>query len=256
MSKKIGLSLDSMRGYDYGDIATREARKSDLSEAITIIKAQIYSISLKTQSFSMPEKMTDAEFLSAKEKQKILKQWELFVRKGFNLNKFTKLIYNHLHLHCGFIAHYDRFGFYYNYWNDEIVKHCDKSGLDIAPVPNTFFEWKRFMQQFHVWGEYTDISVAMLVVLQTELTNLLSDLFNEVKDLYRFEVQNAYNDMLIEQQLLVQGIDELQAEMAAKGDKLKNMTTETHIEQLNSDYTELFGEDSMTEESCQLELAS
>lgn len=73
--------------------------------------------------------MTDTEFMTAKEKELVLKQWKLFLRKliaadldkqqgadyGYfpaELNKpFTDRLYKHLSLHLGFIAHYNRLGF-------------------------------------------------------------------------------------------------------------------------------------------------
>lgn len=72
---------------------------------------------------------TDTEFMSAKEKELVLKQWRTFLKKilacDFNkqsgsdygyfltdLDKsFTDRLYKHLSLHCGFIAHYNRYGF-------------------------------------------------------------------------------------------------------------------------------------------------
>lgn len=55
---------------------------------------------------------TDTEFLSASEKAKVLNNWKLFVSSGFKRTRFTKALYKHLSLHCGFIAHYDINGFY------------------------------------------------------------------------------------------------------------------------------------------------
>ena len=67
---------------------------------------------------------TDAEFLTAKEKELTYKQWCQFIDwlatdkkmedTGFDL--FSKRVYQHLSLHCGFIAHYDRHGFFCTYF--------------------------------------------------------------------------------------------------------------------------------------------
>lgn len=56
--------------------------------------------------------MTSTEFMSKEEKEKIVKQFVKFAESGFTEESFTKAIYNHLHLHCGFIAHYNKDGFY------------------------------------------------------------------------------------------------------------------------------------------------
>jgi len=59
---------------------------------------------------------TDTEYLSADDKRKILKQWVMFCASGFSHDKFTDRLYEHLILHCGFIAHYDIDGFYCEYF--------------------------------------------------------------------------------------------------------------------------------------------
>jgi len=64
------------------------------------------------------EQMKDVQFMSAKEKQKVLQQWELFLKNGLSKDKFTKLLYHHLIQHCSFIAHYDLHGFYSTYFEE------------------------------------------------------------------------------------------------------------------------------------------
>lgn len=46
------------------------------------------------------------------EQAKVVMEFEKFQHSGFSLNLFTPKLYNALSLYCGFIAHYDRFGFY------------------------------------------------------------------------------------------------------------------------------------------------
>lgn len=58
----------------------------------------------------------DSKFLSAKEKERVLKAWETFLRNGCRQEDFTHALYEHLHQHCSFIAHYDRAGFYQIYF--------------------------------------------------------------------------------------------------------------------------------------------
>lgn len=84
---------------------------------------------------------TDAEFMSAKEKEMVLKQWKTFIKAllscDFNaltgadygyyptsLDKpFTDRLYKHLSLHCGFIAHYNRRGFIHaRFGNKEVLQ--------------------------------------------------------------------------------------------------------------------------------------
>jgi hypothetical protein len=59
---------------------------------------------------------TDVEFMTAREKELVLKGWRRFLRHGLQKQHFTRRLYEHLHLHCGFIAHYDIHGFYSTYF--------------------------------------------------------------------------------------------------------------------------------------------
>jgi hypothetical protein len=60
--------------------------------------------------------MKDAQFMTAKEKESVLRQWIRFVKNQFKQNDFTEALYKHLSLHCSFIAHYNRAGFYATYF--------------------------------------------------------------------------------------------------------------------------------------------
>lgn len=61
---------------------------------------------------------SDAKYMSARDKGILLKQWKRFLRTSFDRDAFTSRIYKHLTLHCSFIAHYDRAGFYSVYFDD------------------------------------------------------------------------------------------------------------------------------------------
>ena len=47
---------------------------------------------------------TDARFMTARQKDLVLKDWQRFLRRGLRREDFSKRLYEHLHLHCGFIA--------------------------------------------------------------------------------------------------------------------------------------------------------
>lgn len=99
---------------------------------------------------------TDTKFMSAKEKQQVLRVWERFLRGGCQQEDFTKALYQHLNLHCGFIAHYDIHGFYDEYFS------TGQGTIDFL----TFFEREaREHQQWPSMAEYRDITQAMLEVL-------------------------------------------------------------------------------------------
>ena len=102
---------------------------------------------------------TNAEFMTTKEKHLTLKNWTTFLANGLKQEHFTKRLYNHLHLHTGFIAHYSIHGFYFTYFES-------------GPDTESFFEAFMANTSEH-WGaniDYKDINDAMReVFLQYEL---------------------------------------------------------------------------------------
>ena len=60
----------------------------------------------------------DSEFMTVRDKELVLAQWRRFVERGFNFEHFTDRLYKHLTLHCSFIAHFDRSGFYSTYFEN------------------------------------------------------------------------------------------------------------------------------------------
>ncbi|AQX74563.1 hypothetical protein B1772_03465 [Dehalococcoides mccartyi] len=63
-----------------------------------------------------PGQLRDSKFMSAAEKTKVLKHWEMFLRGGLEKKYFSEALYKHLTNHCSFIAHYDIHGFYATYF--------------------------------------------------------------------------------------------------------------------------------------------
>jgi len=115
----VRLSLQ----YYPDDIADPEQRDfkrmrlREIESAVRTLREMITFVDDKTKGTALvqPAHFTDAHFLSADEKKSILKRWTSFVKNGFPENLFTDSVYTHLHLHCGYIAHYNRAGFYGEY---------------------------------------------------------------------------------------------------------------------------------------------
>jgi len=63
-----------------------------------------------------PGQLHDSKYMSAAEKAKVLKHWEMFLKSGLDKEHFTRALYEHLIQHCSFIAHYDIHGFYATYF--------------------------------------------------------------------------------------------------------------------------------------------
>lgn len=75
-------------------------------------------LSLADAGIRLPEMtMSDTEFMTGDEKMKVLRHWEAFLGRGCRWQDFTEALYHHLELHCAFIAHYDRRGFYEYYFS-------------------------------------------------------------------------------------------------------------------------------------------
>lgn len=77
-------------------------------------------------------KFKDVRFQTAEEKEKAYRTFQRII-DGRNINLLDKNLYEHLHLHCGFIAHYDINGFKVEY-----------SGTD---------GFKRFIDNFVLYGQ-------------------------------------------------------------------------------------------------------
>ncbi len=72
----------------------------------------------KTSKLSLPDTshFTDAQYMTAQQKRRVLGDWVRFFTGGMEFKRFTKRLYQHLTLHCSFIAHFNRQGFYQTYF--------------------------------------------------------------------------------------------------------------------------------------------
>lgn len=110
----------------------------------------------------------DTQFTTAEQKKKALESF-LRVLETRDLEKMDKNLYNHLHLHCGFIAHYDIHGFRAEYSGQEFrrfVQHFDQNN------PN-FFGWLMGLD-----AEYGDINRAMVKAA----TAMAPEIYKELDD--------------------------------------------------------------------------
>jgi hypothetical protein len=100
----------------------------------------------------------DAEFMTAREKQLLLKAWIRFLKNGLRFGDFSRRLYEHLHLHCQFIAHYDRAGFYQTYFEQgedtvRFLSQFDGRG-ECRSVEYGMTTWRE--------GDYGDLARAMI----------------------------------------------------------------------------------------------
>jgi hypothetical protein len=119
----------------------------------------------------------DVQFMSAKEKELVLAQWKRFMERGFGFEHFTDRIYKHLTLHCSFIAHFNRNGFYSTYFENpeatiRFLNQFDSDlGLRSAEYGSTWW----------LEGDYADINRAMCEVVDAIKGRLYSELTQKVR---------------------------------------------------------------------------
>jgi len=111
----------------------------------------------------------DVKFMAAKEKEIVLKQWKQFIASGFEFKKFTPRLYDHLIQHCSFIAHYNRSGFYSEYFEDpcqtnKFLNQFDRTH-DCISVEYGYDGW-------YVDPDYRDINEAMVFTLAPYLPEI------------------------------------------------------------------------------------
>ena len=119
--------------------------------------------------------MKDVKFMSAQEKRAVLRAWELFVDSSFDRSKFTKALYNHLIMHCSFIAHYDQNGFYETYFSrPSDTVHFISQFTDGRSIEYGDMSWLNS-------PDYSDINQAMCSYMQEKEASLrpLRDTFRD-----------------------------------------------------------------------------
>ncbi len=111
----------------------------------------------------------DVPFMSAREKGLVLTAWVQFLRNGLRFEDFSRRLYEHLHLHCQFIAHYDRAGFYRTYFENgedtmRFLSQFDKRG-ECRSIEYGMMSW--------FGDEYGDLARAMVEEATPYIPNLI-----------------------------------------------------------------------------------
>jgi hypothetical protein len=101
----------------------------------------------------------DTRFMTAREKEGVLVDWERFLEKGFESAYFTDRLYKHLTMECSFIAHYDRGGFHDYYFGQK-----RNTGSFIRQF--TKGESVEYGGRFWLQGDSADINQAMCDVMK------------------------------------------------------------------------------------------
>lgn len=107
--------------------------------------------------------MKSTKFMPAEEKEKVLKDWQRFMKSDFDKAKFTKSLYNHLIQHCSFIAHYNIQGFYSTYFEnpEDTIKFMKQFDREQGCV-SVEYGMKYWLNS----EDYGDINTAMVESLE------------------------------------------------------------------------------------------
>ena len=133
------------------------------------------------------------QFMTSKEKELVYKQWKRFIEKlvednGENkvdkygnempvlFRHFTDRVYNHLSVHCSFIAHWDRYGFFNTYFGnpEDTIRFIHQFDGDYGYISIEYgMEW--------VGGDYEDLNKEMCKVVEQYKSKLYDKLKAQVK---------------------------------------------------------------------------
>ncbi len=220
----------------------RDKRLGELSCCMSQIDEQIAHIGrIIRSSEPVPAALfKDSPFLTANEKKKVLHDWNKFIKNGYAWSCFTDRIYKHLSLHCGYIAHFNRIGFYQTYWREDVPALARERNMAVRPVPEIFYNWVPFLAQYTVRSDYDDVNTAMMYSLRSSLIALRKELENEVIRLFHTEI-NYRSDLAHERKDHIgRLIDDLRSQIEALEKEREHMNPEGYVGKRISHYRELF----------------
>jgi len=124
--------------------------------------------------------LKDTQFMTAEEKRKVLRQWDLFLKCGATKETFTHPLYHHLTQHCSFIAHYDRSGFYSTYFEEpEDTIHFLSQFDNRKGIPRSI---EYGMTYWYTDVDYNDINTEMCRIASRYIPTLVEKCQTEQKE--------------------------------------------------------------------------
>jgi len=121
----------------------------------------------------------DTEFMTAQEKALVLKTWERFISKGFRWDDFSERLYQHLIMHCSFIAHYDKAGFHTTYFQkpEDTERFLNQFNRKEGAI-SVEYGWSLWLTGY----DYSDINNAMCAVVEKYLPVHKPKLRNQARE--------------------------------------------------------------------------
>ncbi len=173
------------------------------------------------KNFKLKPKMiefTSSKNMTESEKTKIYKDFVKFLNNHFKRTLFSKRLYDHFHLHCGFIAHYNINGFYGEYFYTAAKFHKISSGYApeseyIGYVKSTPGETisEAFINMFKEINTYSYDGLSGFYKTIMENKNYggysdYSDLDNAIKEIFKeyiLELNKVINKILEDEESLL-----------------------------------------------------
>ena len=90
---------------------------------------------------------TDAQHMTAAQKRRVLGDWVRFFANGMPFERFSKRLYEHLILHCSYIAHFCRHGFFETYFADPEALQRDYFANLFGPVAGEMREYFECLEE-------------------------------------------------------------------------------------------------------------
>lgn len=242
MKKCIALSMHHYAEGFVDNPGLKERRLSELSTNMATLLRQIAAVdgAIAGRSACPPEMMQDSKFMTGEQKRKVLGQWDKFIKGGFSHHLFTDAIYQHLNLHCGFIAHFNRMGFYSTYWNGDFIAFAKQTDMVLLPVPGVFINWERFLLSFQCWGEWAGMGATMLHSLKSHLSSTLRELEGEVIDAFHHDLEQLYPLHVEERKRIAEEADTYRRKVVELTTKLDDMDIDSFLEDRIASYKTLF----------------
>lgn len=136
--------------------------------------------------------MKPTKFMPAEDKEKVLKSWQRFINSGFDKKYFTKRLYDHLNLHCSFIAHFNQQGFYSSYFEDpeqtiEFLKQFDTDHACVS-VEYSSTHWLKS-------EEYRDLNTAMVKSLEPYKAGLYESLKQKAREMKLAQIEKLKREI-------------------------------------------------------------
>jgi len=116
---------------------------------------------------------TDSQYMTAREKDLVLKAWVRFLANGLRPQDFTERLYHHLSQHCSFIAHYNCAGFYQVYFGPGQAEATKLFLRQFDPAGDC-----RSAEYGGTWwlqGDYEDINKAMCKTAGPYIEGVMDD---------------------------------------------------------------------------------